>query len=391
MFLGYLAFTADRTVLSSVLGPLSSSLGAGASTYFGVAGVAWLASAQFIGVLAFVLVSGLLSDRYGQRWAIVVGVCVFTAFTWLIGYASNFQEAFVYRLVSGFGEGLFWPAAMSAVANYFGENRGLALGIFYAGFDVGGAAGNSIGSASFALTSDWRAAFFVAPLLGVPVLAGALLSRGTFAAAASKVGRLSLGKDAMSVLTTGRFWAIAVFAFLATWASVWQVAYLPYYYSTVLGANVPVAGLVGAAVLLSGMVGKVLLGRASDRARRGRLLFVLSAVVVACFAAFFSTSDFALGVGAALAMGFFSSAIFPIMQALAADSAGGRTGTSLGLTASFQSVAAVIGTLTPGTFLSLGVGRALALDAMIPATLMVAVAAVIREPAARPARPGSNA
>jgi MFS transporter, ACS family, hexuronate transporter len=388
LFFGYLAFAADRTVLSSVLKPLASSVGAGEFSFLGVAGVAWLASAQFIGVLAFVLASGQLSDRYGQRRVIVAGVGVFTAFTWLIGFASDFQQAFLCRLVSGFGEGMFWPAAMSAVANYFGENKGLALGVFYAGFDIGGAAGNSIGSASYSLTSDWRAAFFVAPLLGLPVLAGALLSRGTFSTAASRVGRLSMEKDTMTVLRTRRFWAIVVFAFLATWASVWQVAYLPYYYSTVLGASVPVAGLVGAVVLLSGMVGKVVLGRLSDLAKRGRLLLALSLAVVVCYAAFFSTSDFGIGVGVALLMGFFSSAIFPVMQALASDSAGGRTGTSLGLTTSSQSAAAVIGTLLPGSLLSLGVGGALALDAMVPAVLMVTAAAFLRD--ATPKRHGPN-
>ena len=380
LFLGYLAFTADRTVLSAVLKPLSSSLGAAQSTYLGVADVAWLASAQFIGVLAFVLVSGHLSDRYGQRGVILLGVAVFTSFTWLIGFAANLQEAFFFRLVSGFGEGLFWPAAMSAVANYFGANKGLALGVFYAGFDVGGAAGNGIGSATFALTSDWRTAFFVAPFLGIPVFAGVLASRKAFTAASSTVSRLSLGRDAFAVARSARFPVILGFAFFATWASVWQVAYLPYYYSTALGASVPVAGLIGGAVLLAGMAGKVLLGRASDRFRRDRILAVLSVIVIGCYSAFFANSDFALGVVIALAMGFFSSAVFPVMQALAADTSRGRAGTALGLTTSFQSVAAVVGTLLPGSLLSLGVGSALAIDAMVPAVLMLGAAAFLREP-----------
>ncbi len=385
LFLGYLAFTADRTVLSAVLKPLSSSLGAGQVSLLGVSGVAWLASAQFIGVLAFVLLSGSLSDRYGQRGVILLGVGVFTAFTWLVGLATSLQEAFAFRLVSGFGEGLFWPAAMSAVANYYGANKGLALGIFYAGFDIGGAAGNTVGSAAFALTSDWRSAFFVAPFLGVPVVVGALASRGTFRSAASRVGRLSLGREAFDVLRARRLSVILGFAFLATWASVWQVAYLPYYYATELGASVPVAGLIAAGVLLAGMAGKVALGRVSDSFRRDRLLVALSLIVVGCYAAFFSTGDFMAGVLLALAMGFFSSAVFPVMQALAADASQGRTGTALGLTTTSQSVAAVLGTLLPGSLLALGVGKALAVDAMIPAVLMVGVAVFLSDSRRMPA------
>jgi MFS family permease len=380
MFLGYFAFTADRTVLSAMLQPLSASLGVSKTVSFGVADAAWLAAAQFMGVLAFVLVSGYLSDRYGHRRVILVGLAVFTAFTWLIGTAADFQEAFVYRLVSGFGEGIFWPAAMSAVANYFGRNKGLALGIFYAGFDLGGAAGNTIGSITFTLTSDWRTAFFVAPLLGVPVLAGVFASKKTFSEASTKIGTLSIGKDAFSLLKRRRVPAIMAFAFLATWASVWQVAYLPYYYRSVFETSVAQSGLTAAVVLVAGMVGKTVFGRLSDSLRRDRLLILLSVVVVALYGVFFTTSDLGLAIASAVAAGFFSSALFPVMQALASDSAGGRTGTVLGLTTSFQSAAAVVGVLLPGALLSLGVRWAFALGAIGPALAMIIASFFLREP-----------
>jgi MFS family permease len=379
MFLGYFAFTADRTVLSAMLQPLSSALGISKATSFGIAETAWLAAAQFMGVLAFVLVSGYLSDRYGHRRVILVGVAVFTAFTWLIGTAGNFQEAFVYRLLSGFGEGIFWPAAMSAVANFFGRNKGLALGIFYAGFDLGGAAGNTIGSITFTITSDWRTAFFVAPLLGIPVIAGVFASKKTFSEAATKTGTLSIGKDALDLLRRNRVSAIMAFAFLATWASVWQVAYLPYYYRSVFSTSVAQSGLTAAAVLMAGMVGKAVFGRLSDSHRRDRLLVFLSLVVVGLYGVFFATADLGLAVAVAIAAGFFSSAIFPVMQALASDSAGGRTGTVLGLTTTFQSVAAVIGVLLPGALLPMGVRPAFALGAMVPAAAMVLASILLRE------------
>ena len=379
MFLGYFAFTADRTVLSAMLQPLSSSLGFGKTVSFGIAETSWLAAAQFMGVLAFVLVSGYLSDRYGHRRVIVVGLAVFTAFTWLIGTASDFQQAFVYRLVSGFGEGIFWPAAMSAVANYFGRNKGLALGVFYAGFDLGGAAGNTIGSATFAFTADWRTAFFVAPLMGIPVLAGVFASKGTFSAAATKTGTLSIGRDALGLLRSRRVSAIMAFAFLATWASVWQVAYLPFYYRSVFETSVVQSGLTAAAVLLAGMAGKAVFGRLSDAIRRDRLLVLLSVVVVGLYGVFFDSSDLGLAIVSAIAAGFFSSAIFPVMQALASDSASGRTGTVLGLTTTFQSVAAVIGVLLPGALLSIGVKFAFAFGALVPAVGMAFASLLLRE------------
>ena len=55
---------------------------------------------------------------------------VFTAFTWLVAFSANFAEAFAFRLVSGVGEGMFWPVAMAFVADYFRAQKGMALGVF---------------------------------------------------------------------------------------------------------------------------------------------------------------------------------------------------------------------------------------------------------------------
>jgi MFS transporter, ACS family, aldohexuronate transporter len=374
MFLGYAVYAADRTVLAAMLKPLSASLGLKGS-YLGL-----LVAAQYIGVLAFVFLSGFFADKYGPWRVVLTGVLVFTAFTWLIGLAQTFPEAFVFRLLSGCGEGIFWPAAMSAVANYFGTSKGAALGIFYAGFDIGGAAGNVIGSATFAMTSDWRTAFFVAPLLGVPVVAGLILSRGALRDASGKVGRLTLGREAVALLRERQMLALMSFALLATWASVWQVAYLPYYYGKVLGFGVSSAALVAAAVLVAGLAGKVTLGRKSDSWDRRKMLTGLSLLVAGLYAVFFSTSDLAAGLASALGMGFFSAAIFPVMQALAADSSGGKAGVALGLTTSFQSVATVFATFITASLFTLGVGKAVALDAMIPAIAMAGAGFVLRDP-----------
>lgn len=374
MFLGYAVYSADRSVLSSMLKPMSTALGLSDFQK------GFLSSAQYIGVLSFVFVAGHLSDKYGTRKIILVGVLVFTTFTWLIGLSTTFYEAFSFRLVSGFGEGLFWPVAMSAVAKYFGMRKGLALGVFYLGFDAGSALGLSMGGAAFSLTSDWRYAFFVAPLLGIAVVAGVFVARDTFARADGKVGAIALGWDALDLLRRRETLLIMLFALLATWASVWQVVFLPYYYSVVVGLNIPLAAYISSAVAISGGFGKVLLGRASDKWRRNRMLVVISLAVIILYAVFFSASDALLNTTAALAMGFFSSSMFPIMQALMSDSCDGKTGTALGLSTTAQSVATVLSPTVTGYLFSLGVGKAIFLDAMVPAVLMLVVAMFLKDP-----------
>ena len=374
LFVGYAVYAMDRSVLSAVLKPMSESLGL-TDLQTGL-----LSSAQYVGVAAVVLIAGGLSDRYGARRIVFIGVLTFTAFTWLVAFAGSFGEAFVFRLVSGVGEGLFWPVAMAFVANYFRARKGTALGVFYVGFDVGQASGLSVGGAAYSYTGDWRTAFLVAPVLGLAVIAGLLFSRGAFASADAKAGRIALGRESLSLLKRRGTLLIMSFALLATWASVWQVVYLPYYYATVMGASVLLADLLSAGIVVAGAFGKIVLGTLSDRFRRDRMLAVISSCVVALYLVFFSESSIYLATMAGLGMAFLSSALFPVVQSLMADSCGGRTGTGLGLTTSAQSVATIFAPTITAYLFYLGVGKALALDALVPSVMMLCVAFFIRDP-----------
>jgi predicted MFS family arabinose efflux permease len=377
LFLGYAVYAIDRTVLAAVLKPMSAAL-ALTDPEKGL-----LSAAVYIGVLAVVFLAGSLSDRYGTRRIILAGVLIFTLFTWLVALSTTFIEAFFFRLVSGLGEGLFWPVAMAAIANYFKARKGIALGLFYVGFDVGQTSGLAIGGATYALTSDWRVAFLYAPVAGIAVIAGIFLASSTFDQANSKVGRLALGRDAIDLMRRRAVALIMLFALLATWSSVWQVAFLPYYYSNVLAVSTPLAAFLAATVAASGGVGKIVLGYASDRWRRDRMLASISALTLVLYAVFFAATNVYAAAITAVAMGFFTSAIFPVMQSLMADSCDGKTGTGLGLTTTAQSVAAVFSTTITGYLLFLGVGNASALTAMIPAALMLVVSLFIGDPRGR--------
>ena len=375
MTAGYGVYAADRTVLASVLVPLSASLGL-SNVEQGL-----LASSQYMGVLSAVFVAGHLSDRYGKMRIVLLGVAVFSLFTWLVGTSADFYQAFAFRFVSGLGEGIFWPVAMSAVANYFGASKGLALGAFYVGFDAGGAGGTGIGGLTYSLTSDWRTAFFVAPLLGIAVVAGLFVARGAFADAESKAGALSVGRDALALLRNRQVAVLMAFAFVATYPiAAWQ-NFLPKYLSTVFGVTVPFAAYGYGAVLVSGGAGKLLIGRASDSRPRNRVLSIVSLAVLGLFAVFFlATHDPYVALLVGVAVGFPSAAIFPVMQALATDSCGGKTGTALGLTTTFQSAATVLAPTITSLFFPQGVGTAVYLNVMVPMVAVVAVSFLLSEP-----------
>lgn len=370
LFSGYAVYSTDRTVLSVVLKPMVEGLGL-SNLQTGV-----LASAQFIGVALVVFAAGALSDRYGARRIVLLGVGVFTAFTWLVAFSGDFYQAFAFRLVSGIGEGLFWPVAMAWVADAFGARKGMALGVFYVGFDVGQIVGDVIGASAFAATGDWRTPFLVAPLLGVGVIAG-LFFVGHPGPEARMAGRVALGREAVGLAKKGRTILIMAFALLATWAALWQVVFLPFYYSNVFGITVAEAGLVSILLPAAGAAGKVVLGDLSDYLRRDRVLAGVSLAVVGVYAVFFSAPSLAVAAVASVAMGFVGASVFPIVQSMMAESSGGLTGTGLGLTTSAQSVATVFAPTITGYLLYLGVGRAVALDAIAPAAGMLAVALLI--------------
>jgi len=275
---------------------------------------------------------------------------------------------------------MFWPVAMSAVASSFGARRGFALGAFYVGFDLGGATGTAVGGASFAATSDWRTAFFVAPLLGLVVLAGLILVRKRSGWAGASGGMPSLGRSSLASLRERGMATVILFAFLATYpVAAWQ-SYLPTYLKSVLGLGVASAAYGAAAVLLAGAAGKLILGRASDARRRNRVLLALCGCALGLYGLFFSASAVALGLGLGMAVGFVSSAIFPVMQALAADSSGGMTGTALGLTTTSQSLATVLSPTITSLFFPQGVGAAIAYNVMVPMAFVVVVALLLRDP-----------
>ena len=330
-------YAIDRTVLSAVLSPMSSSLK--------------LSNAE-LGLLRFGSIhwrlvrcpdcGASLSDKYGRWRILILGLSVFTSFTWLIGFASSFDEAFTLRLISGLGEGLFWPVAMATVASVYQRRKGLALGFFYVGFDIGSVAGLSIGGIAYYLSDSLEDAFFAAPAVGLIAIFGVLFIRSrlginrnglAWCQARTRCAQSSKRKQVIILL---------VFAFLATWASVWQVVFLPYYFNKVMHLSVPYADFLATPVLIAGGVGKIVLGGISDVWKRNRLLTAVSLVVVGSYLLFFGASNPYLSFFGAIAMGFFSASIFPILQSLMIDNCDGEFG-STRLSTTSQSIATVMG------------------------------------------------
>ena len=166
-----------------------------------------------------------------------------------------------------------------------------------------------------------------------------------------------------------------LFAFVATWASVWQVVFLPYYYHTVMQFSVPLRRAPRYRGRFPAQQEKLRSAGYSDGVwKRNRLLALISLAVALSYAVFFASIGFVTSLLAAISMGFFSASIFPIMQVLMADTSAGRVGTGLGLSTTAQSIATVVSPIITASLFTLGVGRAVALGAMIPAIILIPIA-----------------
>jgi MFS family permease len=142
------------------------------------ASYAWVGafmSAQALGMLLTDLPSGLLLRRIGLRRATVIGLAMMVAMEIAYFWAGSIQEAFAYRLLSGFGSALFGVARHAYVTEHASvASRGRALALFGGLIRAGRFLGPPIGGL-VAVRWGMRVPFVVAGVVGSPAILMVLL------------------------------------------------------------------------------------------------------------------------------------------------------------------------------------------------------------------------
>ena len=101
-------------------------------------------------------VAGIIADRVNRKWLVVGSLFVWSAVTFLMGYAHNFHELYWLRAVMGVSEALYIPSALSLIADWHeGKSRSLAVGVHMTGLYVGQAIGGF--GATAAAAFSWQA------------------------------------------------------------------------------------------------------------------------------------------------------------------------------------------------------------------------------------------
>lgn len=219
--------------------------------------------------------AGVVADRVSRKKLVVGSLFVWSAVTYLMGYASDFTQLYWLRALMGVSEALYIPSALSLIADWHeGKSRSLAIGIHMTGLYVGQAVGGF--GATIAATFSWHSTFYWFGIIGIAysvVLALLLHDKPKAAAAvaaspnpATLMKKESLWRGLSVVLSTWAFWVILIYFAVPSLPGWATKNWLPTLFADNLGLDMALAGPMSTiTIAASSFVGVLLGGVMSDK------------------------------------------------------------------------------------------------------------------------------
>lgn len=219
--------------------------------------------------------AGVVADRVSRKKLVVGSLFVWSAVTYLMGYASDFTQLYWLRALMGVSEALYIPSALSLIADWHeGKSRSLAIGIHMTGLYVGQAVGGF--GATIAATFSWHSTFYWFGIIGIAysvVLALLLHDKPKAAAAvaaspdpATLMKKESLWRGLSVVLSTWAFWVILIYFAVPSLPGWATKNWLPTLFADSLGLDMAQAGPMSTiTIAASSFVGVLLGGVMSDK------------------------------------------------------------------------------------------------------------------------------
>lgn len=229
-------------------------------------------SAFYMGYAIMVLPGGILADRIGYRYTILVSLLAMAVITALMSTIDNYTYGWVLRFLLGIVSGPVQASCLSAIGDYFGPNqRGAAVGIFMSCTSLGVATVN-LYAPYVATNYGWQNAFLLTALLPVLIF---ILSYFTVRKPSAEIlaqreaeahvgDKPSIKENLLHVLKNHNIRCLAFAGFFATGAT-WAVAqWSNLYMVKQLGVNAIYAGHVMSAFGLAALIAKPTIGILSD-------------------------------------------------------------------------------------------------------------------------------
>lgn len=347
---GIFCFISYNMVRMPVLALFAEQLGAGPERIGLIVSVSTLT-----GVL-LKLPSGALSDIYGRRFLLRIGVVAFGLPPFLYLFITDLNSLTALRFVHGLATAIFAPSALATVAELYRERRGAALGTYTACTQSGALLGPFIGG-YLAHVAGFDFAFVTAGICGciaivlfyslhLDVATPRVPEKGMRPLLAEMWKGFAIVAQNRKVLITSATDGAKMIANGAL------MAFLPLYGLTV-GLNPGEVGLLFSVQAGTSFFSKPIMGRVSDRVGRQPLIITGLLICAITFVCMPHVSIFAVLLLLSAGFGFGEAVVSSSSSAFVADSSEFKTlGAGMGMQGTIGDIGHASGPLLAGILIA---------------------------------------
>jgi len=247
-------------------------------------------SAFFLGYVTLQIPAGYLSDRFGGKWVLGLGVLFWSLFTLLTpaSAALGISILLACRFLMGVAEAVTWPSIYSLYSRWVHpDRRASAVGLMNSGIS-GGSVIALICTPWLISVWSWQSAFYLYGLLGIlwfaiwaPIARSRPADKTDWDASEAALANPKSVQDedraetlsqpvyprltVRGMLRSRAVWAIAIAHICINWSLYLVLSWFPTFVNRELGADLQLAGFLALAPTLVSLIMAPTAGRLFDR------------------------------------------------------------------------------------------------------------------------------